>query len=103
MTEPGSYACTIWFMASMYPPRPLTVSRSRFDMALMSPVATSITMALPHSALHSTRVRPSSCSRMSCMVMSMVVVRVVPLRGGSVVQKEEPRVKSTRAARPGRP
>ena len=69
-------------------------------MALMSPVEVSMMMALPHSPLQVSSISPSSCSSKSCMVMSMVVRMVVPLRGGFSVQYDVPRVNITFLATP---
>ena len=71
-TDPGSYPSTARFMPSIYSV-PLGLF-SRFDMALMLPVFTSISTATPQSASQSSSMLLSSFSTMSCIFMSIVVL-----------------------------
>ena len=62
ITEPGSKGSTARLSASPYVPSSM---RSMLEIALISPVFTSMRMAVPHSALASVQILRSSSSSMS--------------------------------------
>ena len=100
ITDPGSNACTALLRASPYVP---SSRSSMLDIALISPVATSMSMAVPHSAFDSWQMVASSCSSMSWRSMSMVVWMSNPLLGGLLIQLLMPEVSATFLAVPGLP
>ncbi|CDE58318.1 unknown [Prevotella sp. CAG:873] len=76
-TDPGSMPRIARFIDSII--RPETLSRSRLEMALMSPVAASMRTTVPQLARVFSIISLRAVSTMSCKVMSIVVISVRPL------------------------
>ena len=79
-TEPGSSrSLTAWFFLSRYSPSP---HFSMFTIALMSPVATSMTRATPTLPFIFFSSSMTDLSARSCMDTSIVVTMSAPSTGG---------------------
>ena len=86
--EPGSISsATAWFFVSPYTPSRI---RPIFVIALISPVSTSITTAVPDSASIAFNLSTNDFSVISCILISIVVRISMPSTGSTSITFVQP-------------